>query len=279
MKETYPKYTFSVSRHNYNSIHIYLVKANFEAFKKDKGVVFHHDVNHYNIDADQTLTDRAKEVLKNVCDCVMSYNFDDSDSMTDYFCTNFYLTLGVDTYKKPYKVELPKLDCKGKIPKCSNIPKVLLTRQYAKHWAVHTSGSTTASDCKAKWYSEKIHTGTVATNTSGHYPIQVPRPPQSEWICWRKPVSAASSQAIMAGASSSSAIHPKPKPYLKRSARRLLLHIAVYKMNNVSHYMNIKFVMVDIYVPIIINRDESIFLFLELYEIFFLCLVLLLFDH
>ena len=96
--------------------HIYLIKADFEAFKKDKGVVFHHDVNHYNIDGDQTLTDRAKEVMKNVCDFVMSYNFDDSDPMTDYFCTNFYLTLGVGTYKKPYKVELPKLDCKGKKP-------------------------------------------------------------------------------------------------------------------------------------------------------------------
>lgn len=48
IKETYPKYKFSVSRHHYNSIHIYLVKADFEAFKKDKGVVFHHDVNHYN---------------------------------------------------------------------------------------------------------------------------------------------------------------------------------------------------------------------------------------
>ena len=94
MKDTYPKYKFSVSRHNYNSIHIYLVKADFEAFKKDKGVVFHHDVNHYHIDNDDTLTDRAKEVMKNVCDFVMSYNFDDSDPMTDYFCTNFYLTLG-----------------------------------------------------------------------------------------------------------------------------------------------------------------------------------------
>ena len=44
IQETYPKYKFSVSRHNYNSIHIYLVKADFEAFKKDKGVVSHHDV-------------------------------------------------------------------------------------------------------------------------------------------------------------------------------------------------------------------------------------------
>lgn len=77
MKETYPKYKVSVSRHNYNSIHIYLVQADFEAFKNDKGVVFHHDVNHYYIDNDDTLIDRAKEVMKNVCDFVMSYNFDD----------------------------------------------------------------------------------------------------------------------------------------------------------------------------------------------------------
>lgn len=77
MKEIYPKYKFSVSRHNYNSIHIYLVQADFEAFKKDKGVVFLHDVNHYYIDNDDTMTDRAKEVMKNVCDFVMSYNFDD----------------------------------------------------------------------------------------------------------------------------------------------------------------------------------------------------------
>ena len=114
IKETYPKYRFSVSRHHYNSIHIYLVKADFEAFKKDKGVVFHHDVNHYHIDNNDTLTDRAKEVMKNVCDFVMSYNFDDSDAMTDYFHTNFYLTLAIGSYRKPYKVELPKLDCKGK---------------------------------------------------------------------------------------------------------------------------------------------------------------------
>ena len=52
--------------------------------------------------------------MLNVCDFVMSYNFDDSDAMTDYFHTNFYLTLAIGSYRKPYKVELPKLDCKGK---------------------------------------------------------------------------------------------------------------------------------------------------------------------
>ena len=33
--------------------------------------------------------------MMNICDFVMSYNFDDSAPMTDYFHTNFYLTLGI----------------------------------------------------------------------------------------------------------------------------------------------------------------------------------------
>ena len=113
LKETYPRYRFSVRRENYNSIYIKLMSADFEAFTKESGKV-QDTINHYNIEWNPALTDRAKEVMMNVCDCVMSYNFDDSNAMTDYFHTNFYLTLGIGSYRKPYKVELPKLACKGK---------------------------------------------------------------------------------------------------------------------------------------------------------------------
>ena len=113
LKETYPRYKFSVRRENYNSIYIKLMSADFEAFTKESGKV-QDTINHYNIERNPDLTDRAKEVMMNVCDFVMSYNFDDSDAMTDYFHTNFYLTLGIGSYRKPYKVELPKLACKGK---------------------------------------------------------------------------------------------------------------------------------------------------------------------
>lgn len=108
---------------------------------------------------------------------------------------------------------------------CSSTPKVLHTRQYARHWAVHTSVSTTASDCKARWYSEKTPTDIVATNTFGHYLIQVPRPHRNEWINWRKQVSAANSQDTIAAASSSSATLPKRKHYLRKRGRRLSLLI------------------------------------------------------
>ena len=107
----------------------------------------------------------------------------------------------------------------------SSIPKVLHTRQYARHWAVHTSVSTTASDCKVKWYSERIPKDIVATNTSGHSHTQVPRPHRNEWINWRKQVSVANLQAITEAASSSSATPQKPKPSLRKSVRRLSLHI------------------------------------------------------
>ena len=90
-----------------------ITRGNFEAFTKESGKI-QGDINHYHIASDKSLTDRAKEVMLNVRDFVMSYNFDDSDPMTDYFHTNFYLTLGIGSYRQPYKIELPKLtgkDC------------------------------------------------------------------------------------------------------------------------------------------------------------------------
>ena len=221
MKETYPKYKFSVSRHHYNSTHIYLIKADFEAFKKNKGVVFHHDVNHYHIDNDDTLTDRAKEVMKNVCDFVMSYNFDDSDPMTDYFCTNFYLTLGVGTYKKPYKVELTKLDCKGKKPDVFKHP------EGAAHKAIRQAlGGAYFSFHNSQRLQGKMVLGEDSYGHNGdkyfcHSHTPVPRPPRNEWINWRKPASATSSQVTMAAALNFSATLPKRKPYLSRSVKRL----------------------------------------------------------
>ena len=112
LKETYPRYKFSVRRENYNSIYITLMQADFEAFTRESGVRTYADVNHYRIERETTLTQKARDVMRNVCAFVMSYNFDDSDPMTDYFHTNFYLNMSVGTYKKPYRTSLPKLTCR-----------------------------------------------------------------------------------------------------------------------------------------------------------------------
>ena len=105
LKEAYPRYKFSVRRENYHSIYIRLMKADFEAFTKESGKI-QGDINHYHIASDKSLTDRAKEVMLNVRDFVMSYNFDDSDPMTDYFHTNFYLTLGIGSYSRKHIGEM-----------------------------------------------------------------------------------------------------------------------------------------------------------------------------
>lgn len=61
--------------------------------------------------------------MLNVCDFTMSYNYDNSDVMTDYFDTNFYLTLGIGRYDKPYQTELPKLQTKDKLPEVFKHPE------------------------------------------------------------------------------------------------------------------------------------------------------------
>ncbi len=108
LKQTYPDYTFSVQCHDYRSIHILLMKADFEAFVPGGKYKASAGLNHYHLDKDEGITDRAREVMTNVKDYAMSYNFDDSDPMTDYFSTNFYLHLGVGNSRRPYKVEIPR---------------------------------------------------------------------------------------------------------------------------------------------------------------------------
>ena len=120
LKETYPYYKFSVTRRNYDSITITLISADFEAFKETKA---YRHINHYCIETYDELTDRAKEVMTNVYSKVNSYNFDDSDSMTDYFHRNFYLDINIGDYTHPYSVVLPKLKHRGKKPEVFKKPE------------------------------------------------------------------------------------------------------------------------------------------------------------
>ena len=114
LKETYPHYKFSVRRRDYSSIYVDLLKADFKPFKEESKCKSYTQVNHYHLDKDTDITDRAREVMENVISFVNSYNYDDSDSMTDYFNTNFYLHVGIGNDTNPYKLELPKLQTRKK---------------------------------------------------------------------------------------------------------------------------------------------------------------------
>ena len=115
VKKAYPDCKFSVTTHYASmcsEISVATVAGPYEALKDGSS---RHDVNYYYIERDEILTDWARAVMIDVNDCIKSYRWSDCDSMTDYFDVNFYYSLGVGKWDKPYtvsqkakKVEAPK---------------------------------------------------------------------------------------------------------------------------------------------------------------------------
>ena len=54
------------------------------------------DINQYHIDKEHMLTDDGKKIIEVANQVVRAFNYDDSNSMVDYFDTNFYYNLKVE---------------------------------------------------------------------------------------------------------------------------------------------------------------------------------------
>lgn len=109
VKKTYPNCKFSITKGNSGwnySFYINLYQADFECFENPD--VKKADYNHYHHSSFEKLTPRCQEVMRNVVDYVMSYNYDRSDSMTDYFDVGFYVTFTIGTDDKNFKY-VPKM--------------------------------------------------------------------------------------------------------------------------------------------------------------------------
>lgn len=52
-------------------------------------------INHYYINKEIMLNDRAKELVKVANTVILAFNRDDSNSMVDYFDTNFYYSINI----------------------------------------------------------------------------------------------------------------------------------------------------------------------------------------
>lgn len=138
IKEKFKNCKFSVTKNSYSggcSITISLMEANFKVFKdfkdlserainkytaeryteaqlKEMCLRRYAQLNHYTIREDynpdlwnngQFLTEQAHNTLKEAVNIAQYYNYDNSDSMTDYFDVNFYLNLAIGKYDKPFK--------------------------------------------------------------------------------------------------------------------------------------------------------------------------------
>ncbi len=74
----------------------------------------YQQINQYHLKDDIYLTDEGKEALKHALQIINFHNWDNSDSMTDYFDVNYYVHLSLGNYDKPFidGLYFPKKDLK-----------------------------------------------------------------------------------------------------------------------------------------------------------------------
>lgn len=124
VKENYPDCKFSIRTKYFSmgcEMTISLMAAPFEVAtgeydsRKKETTPFdgYAQLNQHTLDRETPcngtiLTDKAREVLKSVYDFANSYNYSDTDAMTDYFDVGFYLHIHIGKWDKPFEVVKPK---------------------------------------------------------------------------------------------------------------------------------------------------------------------------
>lgn len=104
IKEAFGKeFKFSVTRQNYSSIDIALMKSPFEfAFNSEYAQEKQYaQLNHFHLD-NEGFTQEQVDMFKKVTEIAMKGNFDKSDSQTDYFHVGWYFHLAIGKWNKPY---------------------------------------------------------------------------------------------------------------------------------------------------------------------------------
>ena len=130
LKTEYPTCVFSVVIERYSmgqSLHVSLMQSDFKDIPeiallhigtgyteeqiKQRQEEKHHQLNDYQLREEYDinkwcngvfLTKEGHDLFKKVCEIINHYNYDDSDSMIDHFDVNFYLSLNIGKWNKPY---------------------------------------------------------------------------------------------------------------------------------------------------------------------------------
>jgi len=70
--------------------------------KRIKEILELGSINHISIEDDWTLTEKGKEIIGDIIKIANTYNYDNSDPMTDYFDVNYYFNISLGKYSKPF---------------------------------------------------------------------------------------------------------------------------------------------------------------------------------
>lgn len=127
VKEIYPTWKFSITSEYYSggaSIHVAAMTAPYEIINREK-LDDQAYVDYYDREGDEDfkegginidlhrmkdredmpiLNDFGYEVLNDVYEQLMSYRYNDSDAMIDYFDTNFYYSFKIGKWNKGFKI-------------------------------------------------------------------------------------------------------------------------------------------------------------------------------
>jgi hypothetical protein len=131
LKKEFPACKFSVTLHKYSggrSMTIALMSADFEALKDETDAQLNHyqltdgfdrhsgtQIIHnewtvipegYALCNGALITRKAWEVLQCAYEVGNADNWDNSDSMTDYFDVNYYLHINIGKWNKPYEITI-----------------------------------------------------------------------------------------------------------------------------------------------------------------------------
>ena len=122
LKEKFKGLKFSVRKHHHSSVTVTIKAGNvdFSDLLDDNGYA---QTNQYwlnRMGKHEYLFEEIYKVIKTAPASVEGGRewFDDSDSMTDYFHTAFYMSVNIGSYDKPYVCSKPKA---VKLPKKSTI--------------------------------------------------------------------------------------------------------------------------------------------------------------
>jgi hypothetical protein len=97
------KFSVTISRASMcQELHVTLMSAPKEVFvettkKSMQGAHYHKE----------TLTTYGQLVIETITEYIQSYNYDDSDPYTDYFNVNFYESINIGKWDKPFEVVTP----------------------------------------------------------------------------------------------------------------------------------------------------------------------------
>ncbi len=118
IKKTFPNFKFSITRENYSAVSIKILEGDIDfsaEWKKGEEFISERDIQikeRYKkgkgcpISSGNEFSNKAKRFLSKLEKIAKSQGwYDNSDSMTDYFDTAYYVFIKLGSWDKPYKLK------------------------------------------------------------------------------------------------------------------------------------------------------------------------------